>query len=159
MMFRDSHGFTLIELVVALVLLAMIATAAAPMMQISSQRAKEKELKQALWQIRDAIDAYKQAADDGRVYKSADDSGYPPNLRVLVEGVINQKDPKKQPIYFLRQLPVDPFNSDSSISAEEMWQKRSYRQAINPQEESPDVYDIHSKSTKLGLNNVPYNQW
>src|SRR5690606_15035749 len=94
------RGFTLIELMVALVLLALLVTAAAPMVQLNAKRIKEQELKRALWEIRDAIDDYKAAADQGRIKKQPDETGYPPNLRILVQGVENKRDPKKGKLYF-----------------------------------------------------------
>lgn len=90
---KKTQGFTLIELLVALVLLALIVTSAAPLMQMTVKRNKEQELKRALWQMRDAIDAYKEAVEDGRIEMSDDKSGYPSSLQELVDGVENAQDP------------------------------------------------------------------
>lgn len=154
-----NYGFTLIELLVSLVLLALIVTSAAPMMQLSAKRNKEQELKKALWQIRDAIDAYKQATDDGLIKKSLGQSGYPPSLRQLYEGVENIQDPKKRKIYFLRRIPKDPFATDMSLSAEETWGKRSYISSFDEPEAGDDIYDVYSLSNETGINQQPYREW
>ncbi len=156
---RQQSGFTLIELMVTLVLLAILASSAAPMLQLTAKRSKEQELRRALWQIRDAIDAYKQAADDGLIEISKDKTGYPANLTILVTGVENRQYPKHKKIIFLRQIPRDPFNTDSTLSALETWQQRSYLNAIDDKDSSDDVYDVHSMSHEIGLNNIEYTLW
>lgn len=94
--FREpSQGFTLVEMMVVVALLSILASAAMPFYQMTVKREKEQELRIALRQIRTAIDLYKQAADEGRVEKKADEVGYPKRLEMLVEGVPNIKDPKK----------------------------------------------------------------
>lgn len=159
MKLSNCHGFTLIELLVTLVLLALILSSAMPMMQLNSQRSKEEELRRALWQIRDAIDAYKQASDDGLIEHNLDASGYPPTLTALVTGIENNQDPQKKKIHFLRQIPRDPFASDPNIKAEETWFMRSYASSFEAPAEGSDVYDVHSMSNKTGLNGVPYSEW
>lgn len=158
-LFIKHRGFTLIELLVSLVLLALLVSSAAPMMQLSAKRNKEQELKKALWQIRDAIDHYKQAVDDGLIKKSIDQSGYPPSLKALVVGVENTQDPKKRKIYFLRNIPRDPFANDSSLSADETWGKRSYTSSFQAPEAGDDVYDVYSLSGEIGINQQPYREW
>jgi general secretion pathway protein G len=153
------RGFTLIELMVALVLLALLVTAAAPMVQLNAKRIKEQELKRALWEIRDAIDDYKAAADQGRIKKQPDETGYPPNLRILVQGVENKRDPKKGKLYFLRRIPRDPFATDPTLSNEATWGKRSYSSSFEEPEEGDDVYDVYSLSPQIGLNQRPYREW
>ncbi|WP_020184120.1 MULTISPECIES: type II secretion system protein [Methylotenera] len=156
---QKMAGFTLIELLVSLVLLAMLISAAAPLMQLTAKRNKEQELKKSLWQIRDAIDAYKQASDDGLIKKSADDSGYPESLQQLVIGVENIQDPKKRKVYFMRSIPRDPFATDPELSAEETWAHRSYRSSFETPEAGEDVYDIHSLSNEIGINQQAYSEW
>jgi len=153
------QGFTLIELLVTLVLLALVLTSAAPVMQLTAQRSKEQELRRALWQIRDAIDAYKQASDDGLIKRNFDATGYPRSLQILVNGVENSKDPKKRKIYFLRQIPRDPFASDQSLRPDETWLKRSYASSFEEPAEGDDVYDVHSMSSVKGLDGRPYSEW
>lgn len=156
---HKTVGFTLIELLVTLVILSLLATAAAPVMQLSVKRSKEQELKRALWQIRDAIDAYKQAVDDGLILQSIDRSGYPKNLETLAEGVVNIKDPKKRKIYFLRQIPRDPFAKQDGLPAAETWRLRSYSSSFDQLQAGDDVYDVHSFSSELGLDKRPYSEW
>lgn len=151
------RGFTLIELLVALSLLALLASAASPMLQLNAKRQKEQELRRALWQIRDAIDAYKQAVDDGQIKKSADESGYPPSLKVLVVGVENGLDPKGRKLTFLRRIPRDPFAEDLQADNAETWLLRSY--SGDTGELATDVYDVSSKSKQVGINQQPYQEW
>lgn len=155
----NKRGFTLIELLVALMLLALIVTAAAPLMQMTAKRNKEQELKKSLWQIRDAIDAYKQAVDDGRVEKSDEQSGYPASLNELVEGVDDAQDPKHKKIYFLRRIPRDPFTNDDGLSNEKTWGLRSYESSFDEPEAGEDVYDVYSLSNGVGINQQPYREW
>ncbi len=156
---RKIAGFTLIELLVALVLLALLVTSAAPLMQLSAKRNKEQELKKSLWLIRDAIDAYKQATDDGLIKKSVDQSGYPASLQQLVSGVENIQDPKKRKIFFMRNIPRDPFATDATASAEETWGKRSYSSSFDQPAEGEDVYDVYSLSHEIGINQQAYSEW
>lgn len=153
------NGFTLIEIMVALAILGIIAAIALPMVQINAQRAREAELRQALRDIRGAIDAYKQASDEGRIAKPADASGYPPKLDELAKGVEDQKSPSKQKIYFLRRLPRDPMAPDSITDNAATWGERSYKSPPDDPKPGDDVYDIFSRSPKKGLNGVPYRQW
>ena len=156
---KRLKGFTLIELLVALVLLALLVSAAAPLMQMTAKRNKEQELKKALWQIRDAIDAYKQAADDGLIKKSVDENGYPTTLQQLVDGVENMQDAKKRKLYFLRRIPRDPFAVDATLSAEDAWGKRSYESSFKEPIEGEDIYDVYSLSSETGINQQPYREW
>lgn len=148
---RAPRGFTLIEVLVTLAIVALLATLALPLSELSVQRAKERELRHALRTLRGAIDAYKDAADANRVERKADASGYPPTLEVLVEGVRAAKDPKGGKIYFLRRMPRDPFG--------ENWGLRSYESPPDEPREGKDVFDVYSRSEGVGLNGVPYREW
>jgi len=155
----SSRGFTLIELVVAVAILGILATGLLPLAQLAAQRGKEQELRAALRELRTAIDAYKKAADEGRIEKKADASGYPPELEVLVQGVKDAKSTEGKLIYFLRRIPRDPFFDEPSIPAEKTWALRSYESPPDDPREGDDVFDVYSRSQKVGLNGVPYRQW
>lgn len=155
--FRES-GFTLIELLVTVAIVAILASVALPLSGLSQQRAKEQELRQALREIRTAIDAYKQAVDEGRVIRSLDQSGYPPKLSLLAEGVMDVKSPVAKKLYFLRRIPMDPF-AENPANAESSWGKRSYDSPPDAPHEGRDVYDVYSLSTRAGLNGIPYREW
>ncbi|HEV2007824.1 MAG TPA: type II secretion system protein [Burkholderiales bacterium] len=156
---RSRDGFTLIELVITVAIVAILSTAIVPLIQVTMQRAKEHELRTGLRQMREAIDAYKQAADEGRVTKRVNESGYPKSLEVLVAGVEDAKDPKKTKIYFLRRIPRDPMALDSTLAAAETWGQRSYASPPDEPKAGDDVFDVYSLSTGIGLNAVRYREW
>lgn len=153
-----ESGFTLIEMLVTLAIVAILATVVMPLSELSQQRVKEQELRQDLREIRTAIDAYKQAVDEGHIMKSLDQSGYPPSLAVLAEGVDDVKSPVTKKIYFLRRIPMDPFaeNAQDAITS---WGKRSYDSPPDAPNEGKDVYDVNSLSDRAGLNGIPYREW
>jgi len=156
---RQPGGFTLIELVVTLAILAMLSTIALPMAELAVQRGKEQELHAALRQIRDAIDAYKQAYDEGHIINKVGESGYPPTLDILVQGVSDAESPKEQKLFFLRRIPRDPFVHDDNISAAETWGKRSYASSADDPQEGDDVFDVYAPVAAVGINGVPYKEW
>jgi general secretion pathway protein G len=153
-----SRGFTLIELMVTIVIVSVLASSVIPLAQLAVQRGKEQELRQGLRQIRDAIDAYKSAVDDGRVARRTDETGYPRTLESLVEGVENIKDPERRKIYFLRRLPRDPF-AEPDLAPAETWAKRSYTSPPDAPIEGADVFDIQSKSDGVAINGTAYRTW
>lgn len=151
-------GFTLIELLVVLAVLATLANLALPAAEITVQRYKERELREGLREVRIALDQYRAASISGRIKRTADQSGYPPSLRVLVEGVEDQQHPEKRRIYFLRRIPRDPFAPPDS-AAESTWGLRSYASPPDAPEEGDDIYDVFSRSDRVGLNGIPYRRW
>ena len=152
-------AFTLIELLVVLAVMGLLAAITVPVAEVSVQRSRETDLRIALREIRTAIDAHKKAYDDGRMVKTTDATGYPKSLAVLAEGVEDAADPKKRKMYFLRRVPRDPMNPDASLDDAETWGKRAYESEPGEPKEGKDVYDVFSRSTRTGLNGVPYSRW
>jgi general secretion pathway protein G len=155
---RES-GFTLIELIIALAVLGVLASALFPMIRLEMQREHEKELRADLRQIRDALDAYKQAYDEGHIIQTAGASGYPPSLDTLVKGVKDAKSPGNKRLYFLRRIPRDPFFADAKVDPADTWGLRSYASEPDHPEPGKDVYDVYSTAQGVGLNGVPYREW
>ncbi len=151
-------GFTLIEMVVTLAIVGLLASIAAPLTETVIRRGKEQELRTALYQIRDALDAYKRAADSGRIEKSVTSNGYPANLKVLVEGARDLRSPKGAKIYFLRRIPRDPFAMPRR-EAEGDWGLRAYDSPAQNPREGEDVFDVYSKTRGKGLNGIAYSEW
>ena len=145
-------GFTLIELLITVTIVAILATVALPLAETTVQRGKEQELRRSLREMREAIDAYKRAFDEGAIEKKLGASGYPPTLQVLVDGVRDKRVPDETRIYFLRRVPRDP------VSGEE-WGLRSYASPADDPKAGADVYDVYSRSAGAGLNGVPYREW
>lgn len=158
-MSQRVHGFTLIELVVTLALLGVLAMLAAPMTETAVQRSREQALRESLREIRDAIDQYHAAIEQGRIPRKIGESAYPPSLEVLVTGVPNAQDPKGGQIYFLRRLPRDPFFADSRTPAASTWGLRSYASPADDPREGDDVYDVYSRSTGTAMDGTPYREW
>ena len=157
---KRLFGFTLIEMLITVALIALLTSISFPLISISVKRTQERELRESLWQIRTAIDRYKQAVDDGRILEDAKGSGYPPNLSVLVSGVVDAKSPNKsQMIYFLRNLPNDPFLPIPASSTDSPWGLRSYLSSAENPQPGQDVFDVYSLASGLGLNKIPYKSW
>lgn len=154
-----SRGFTLIEMIVTVAVVAVLAAIAVPVMQLSAQRAKESELRTALRQIREGIDSYKRHADEGRIARAADGSGYPPRLEDLVTGLPDAKSPGAARIYLMRRIPRDPFNTDASLDAAASWGLRSYASPPDAPAAGADVFDVYSRAPGAGLNGIPYREW
>lgn len=153
------RGFTLIELVITLAIVALMATAAMPLAQLVAKREKESELRAALREIRSAIDAYKFASDTGHIRKELGTSGYPPNLKSLYAGVEDAASEKNAMIYFLRRIPRDPFFPDSTVPGDESWGLRSYASPPDDPQPGDDVYDVYSLDKGVGLNGVRHHDW
>lgn len=156
---RRRGGFTLIELTVTVAILGVLASIVVPLAEISVQRVREQELRRSLREIRDAIDAYKRAGDEGRIARDAAASGYPRNLQQLVDGVPDARDPKHGKVRFLRRVPRDPLFPDSATEPAASWGKRSYASDAAEPREGDDIFDVYSRAAGIGLNGVAYRQW
>lgn len=156
---KQARGFTLIEMLITVAIVALLASIALPLAELSVQRSKEQDLRRSLRGIREAIDAYKRASDEGRVARSADQSGYPPALGALVEGVTDAKSPSRAKIYFLRRIPRDPFADDPGAAPEQTWGLRSYESPPDSPSPGRDVFDVYSLSQGSGLNGIGYRDW
>ena len=154
-----KRGFTLVELLVTLAILALLATIALPVAQVARQRTQEAELRRALREIRAALDAYHRASEEGRIARTATTTGWPADLELLVEGVPDQQDPQHGKLRFLRRVPRDPMNPDTSLAPAQTWRKRAWATEADDPREGEDVYDVSSSSTAVGLDGVPYDRW
>jgi general secretion pathway protein G len=156
---RAGAGFSLIELLVVVSIIAVLATIGLPLAELAEKRTKEETLRAGLREIRSALDAYKAASDKGHIIRRVGDSGFPPSLDVLVEGVVDAQSPRNERMYFLRRLPRDPFAQPEVGKTADTWGQRSYASPANDPQPGNDVYDVYSKSTETGMNGVPYRQW
>ncbi len=148
---QRTSGFTLLELIVAAAILSILTMMALPLARVTIQREKEKELRQALWEMRDAIDRYKDAADRQMFQTKVDSQNYPPDLETLVKGVEAQGGKK---IRFLRSIPLDPMTNNKE------WGLRSMQD--DPDSDSwggQNVFDVYSKSDGVGLDGTKYKDW
>ncbi|GAB1847314.1 type II secretion system protein [Achromobacter xylosoxidans] len=146
-------------MLVTLALLSLLTVATLPLAESAKRRADEGELRRALVTIRGGLDAYKAAYDAGRIERTVGKSGYPPDLRILVDGVEDKGAGGGGQLYFLRRIPADPFCDCEGKAPEDMWETRSYESAPDIFASGEDVYDIRSTSQKEGLNGIPYNEW
>jgi len=147
---KSDHGFTLLELIVAATILSILTLMAVPLAQVTIKREKEKQLRQALWQMRDAIDRYKDAADRGGFQIKVDTQGYPPDLDTLVKGV----DVQGKKVRFLRSIPNDPMTNSKE------WGLRSMQD--DPDSDSwggQNVFDVYTKAEGTGLDGTKYKDW
>ncbi len=147
---RGEYGLTLIELIVAVTILMILTAAALPVVRVRVAREKERELRRDLWEMRDAIDRYKDAADRNSFQVKLGTDGYPPDLDTLVEGV----DVQGKKVRFLRRVPVDPMTGKAE------WGMRSTQD--DPKSESwggQNVFDVYTKSEGTGLDGTKYKEW
>jgi general secretion pathway protein G len=154
-----DRGFTLIEMLAVVTIVGILAAAAQPLAVWVHKRQREAELRQALRTLRGGLDAYWQAAREGRITLKAGDSGYPPDLDSLAQGVPDAKDPAgKRRLYFLRRLPRDPL-ADASLPAAQTWALRSYDSPPEAPAAGRDVFDVHSRSEGVAIDGSRYRDW
>ena len=148
--FGSTRGLTLIELIIAIAIIGLLAGAAVPIVRVRAKRDKEIELRRDLWEMRDAIDRYKDAADRAAFQTKVDSLGYPPDLQTLVDGV----DVQGKKLRFLRRIPVDPMTGNTD------WGMRSNQD--DPDSTSwggQNVFDVFTKSEGTALDGTKYNTW
>ncbi len=149
-----QKGLTLVELIVAFTIMAMLTAMAVPLARYKVRRDKERELRWALREIRTAIDRYKDEADKGTLGPiKLGTEGYPESLEILVEGVkLPTAEDKK--IRFLRRIPKDPFTNSTD------WGKRSMKDDPKSMTFSGDhVFDVYTKTTERAADGTPYSEW
>ena len=147
---RGEAGVTLVELIIVCTILSILSLAALPVVKFEVRRNKERDLHADLWEMRAAIDAYKDAADKGAIQTKAGSNNYPPDLQTLVDGV----DIQGKKVRFLRKIPVDPMSGTTD------WGLRSNQD--DPTSDSfggQDVYDVYSKSTGTAMDGSKYSTW
>ena len=148
--YKNRRGISLVELIVAIAIMAILTGAAVPIARVSIKRDKEKRLRAALWEMRDAIDRYKDAADRGAFQTKLGSEGYPPDLDTLVKGV----DVGGKKIRFLRRIPVDPMTGTTE------WGMRSMQD--DPDSTSwggQNVFDVFTKAEGTALDGTKYQDW
>ena len=147
---KSASGLTLVELIVAVAILLILTGAAIPMARVRIQRERERNLRAALWEMRDAIDRYKDAADRGAFQIKVGSEGYPPDLETLVEGV----DVGGKKVRFLRRIPNDPMTGSTD------WGRRSMQDDPDSRSWGGDnVFDVYTKAEGTALDGTKYNEW
>jgi general secretion pathway protein G len=147
---KAERGFTLLELIIASAILVVLSTMAVPLARVTIQRERERELRADLWEMRDAIDRYKDAADRNLFQTKVDSQNYPPDLDTLVKGV----DVQGKKLKFLRRIPIDPMTNSTD------WGLRSMQD--DPDSDSwgeQNVFDVYTKSEGTALDGTKYKDW
>ncbi len=145
-----ESGLTLVELIICVTIVSILACAALPVARFQVKREKERELRRDLWEMRDAIDKYKDAADRGGIQIKLDSDGYPPDLQTLVDGV----DVKEKKVRFLRSIPIDPMTKNTD------WGMRSNQDDADADSwGSQNLFDVYTKSQDTALDGSKYDTW
>ena len=150
---RSQAGMTLLELIIASMILAVLSTAALPVVRFTILRSKEYELHRDLRDMRRAIDAYKDDADRNLLRTEVGSEGYPPDLDTLVKGLAvggTGTDKKR----YLRRIPIDPMTGRAD------WGMRSIQDDFDSSSwGGGNVFDVYSKSQGTALDGTKYSDW
>ena len=150
---RATAGMTLLELIVACGILVVLAGMAVPMARVQIKRQRETQLRYDLLQMRNAIDRYKDAADQNLIRVQTGTEGYPPDLQTLVDGVQLAGSPDRH-VRFLREIPIDPMTGTAD------WGLRSVQDDADATSwGGQDVFDVYTKSTGTALDGTKYADW
>jgi general secretion pathway protein G len=154
---RRQRGLTTVELLAALGVMLALVSIAIPLKRWDEKRRREVELRTDLRMMRDAIDQYKKAFDEGRIQqKDVDQKGFPLDLDELVDGV-DVADPLKgatREVHFLQSVPVDPFTGEAE------WGMRSYQDDWDSDSwGGENVWDVYSLFEGKALDGTYYNTW
>jgi len=157
------RGFTLIEMVVVLAIVAILAMAALPMQEMTVRRAQEMALREGLRSIRGALDEHRRAVEARRIAAGPDGSPWPATLQALVQGVplvdeLGQAPPGGQQLYLLRKLPRDPF-ADPALAAADSWGQRASTSPPEVPAAGRDVFDVYSRTDGRALDGSRYADW
>lgn len=157
-----QRGFTLIEMVVVLTIVAILALAAQPLQELALRRTQEAALRHGLRELRNALDEHRRLVETGRIAPQRNGSPYPATLQALVDGV-PLLDDKGQPLpsgrhYLMRRLPRDPF-ADPAVPADQSWGQRSSDSPPDAPRRGDDVFDVFSKSDAAAIDGTRYRDW
>jgi general secretion pathway protein G len=150
----SERGLTLVELIVAFTILSLLTTMAVPLARYRVRIEKERDLRRAELEIRNAIDHYKDTADTGKIEVKLGTDGYPESLQQLVDGVKLLQSAEGKKIKFLRRIPIDPMTNSKD------W-------GLHSDQDDPDaqswggqnVFDVYTKSLEKARDGTPYSQW
>jgi len=151
---KGERGLTLVELIVAFTILALLTTMAVPLARYRVKIEKEKELRYALRTMTKAIDDYKDASNKGLIEVKLGTNGYPESLEQLVKGVKLLQSADGKVIKFLRRVPKDPMTNSFD------WGLRSDQDDPNATSwGGQNVFSVYTKSTEKARDGTPYSEW
>ena len=153
----QQRGYTFVELLIVTTVLLILASAVMPLAQVTSQRQREAELRRTLREMRTALDAFKNAVEQGRIPTTElepGNEGYPPDLETLVEGISAANDATGRKLRFLRRIPIDPITADTD------WGLRSYQDSpTSTSWGGQNVFDVYTRSGGTALDGTRYRDW
>lgn len=152
---KNEKGFTLLEMIIVAVIIAVLAAVAIPMAETSVKREKELELRRSLRIIRTAIDDYKKFVEENNIKMDEDTYNYPEELEDLVKGIEYKDDKAEEKIKkFLRSIPIDPMTNSTE------WGMRSYQDKRDENSwGGENVWDVYTKSERKALDGTYYKDW